>query len=119
MSTRACVHFCENEDSKADAIIYRHSDGYPDGLGKDLQSFLKAVKKNVEDTRFDDAEYLAAKFVVWQAKRYMKFATGKKHYLNFISLGIANKDHGDIEYRYKVICNSVDGNLPKIIIEKV
>jgi hypothetical protein len=117
MSTRACVHFCRNEESEADAIIYCHGDGYPDGLGKDLQIFLKEVKENVKDNRFHDAEYLAAKFVVWQAKQNAEYGNG--HYLDFISLGIAKEDHGDIDYRYRVICNSVDGKLPKIIVEKV
>jgi len=116
MSTRACVHFCQDEKSEADAIIYKHSDGYPDGLGKDLKNFLKEVQKNVEDNRFNDAEYLAAKFVVWQAKQL----SGDNHYLDFLSLGIAQKDHSDIEYRYKVICNRIKGKaLPKIIVEKV
>ncbi len=33
MSTRATVHFQSN--SQTEAIVYRHSDGYPDGLGKE------------------------------------------------------------------------------------
>ena len=116
MSTRACVHFCHDDKSTA-AIIYRHSDGYPDGLGEDLKIFLKEVKDNVEDNRFGDPNYLAAKFVVWQAKQY----ASDKHYLDFLSIGVMLRDAGDIEYRYKVICNKGwnSKQIPEIIIEKV
>ena len=113
MSTRACVHFCDADKSTA-AIIYRHSDGYPDGLGEDLISFFKEVKDNVKDTRFDDPYYLAAKFVVWQAKQY---ASEDKHYLDFLSIGIMLQDACDINYRYRVICSNKD--MPEIIIEEV
>lgn len=120
MSTRATVHFLYEEKDNPLAIIYRHCDGYPDGLGEDLKTFLEEVKNNVEDNRFSDPNYLAAKFVVWQANRYSnKSYSGKKHYLNFLSIGVMIKDPGDIEYRYKIICNPkyfING-LPKIITE--
>jgi len=113
MSTRACVHFCYDKDKTA-AIVYRHYDG--NLLGKDLKKFLTEVQKNVEDNRFTDPSYLAAKFVVWQAKEYANDA----HYLNFLGIGIMLQDAGDIEYRYKVICNNLKGKaLPKIICQKV
>ena len=113
MSTRGTVHFCDNND-KTRAIVYRHSDCYPEGLGEDLKTFLKEVKDNVQDTRFDDSNYLAAKFIVWQAARF-----AKGHPLNFLSLGIMLEDPADIEYRYKVICNGSNNKLPEIITEKV
>lgn len=101
MSTRATVHFVRAEGYKPDAIIYRHSDGYPSGLGRDLGKFLQEVKGNVRDNRFDDSSYLAAKFVVWQARQY----TGdNSHFLDFLSIGILAEDPGDIEYRYVVVC---------------
>ena len=107
MSTRATVHF--QEAGETQAIVYRHSDGYPKGLGVDLKAFLDEVKANLTDTRFDNASYLAAKFVVWQAKRY-----AEDHYLNFLSLGIVLQDPGDIEYRYLVECS---GKRPTIKCE--
>jgi hypothetical protein len=113
MSTRSCVHFCYDKDKTA-AIVYRHYDG--DVLGKDLKEFLTEVQKNVEDNRFTDPSYLAAKFVVWQAKKY----ANENHYLNFLGVGIMLQDAGDIEYRYKVICNNLKGRaLPKIICQHV
>lgn len=40
MSTRAVVNFCDGSKKHIRAKIYRHSDGYPEGLGKDLKEFL-------------------------------------------------------------------------------
>ena len=114
MSTRANIHFCRDKKT-TDAIIYRHADGYPEGLGEDLETFLQDIKDNVQDTRFNDPNYLAAKFVVWQAQRY----TTDEHPLDFLGIGIMLEDAGDIEYRYKVICNSSNSELPEIITEKV
>jgi len=110
MSTRGTVHFCYG--GKTQAIVYRHSDCYPDGLGEDLKTFLKEVQDNVADTRFSDPNYLAAKFVVWQAGQY-----AHQHPLNFLSIGIMLEDPGDIEYRYKILCEN--DAMPEIKIEKV
>lgn len=108
MSTRATIHFHYEGDTKPTAIIYRHGDGYPDGLGKDLDQFVKELKENVEDNRLNDAAYLAAKWVVWDARQMANIGHSldkEKHYLNFLSVGIVAKDPCDIEYRYKVVCD--------------
>lgn len=122
MSTRATIHFHYPGEAKPVAIVYRHSDGYPDGLGKDLKKFVKEVRENVPDNRFNDAAYLAAKWVVWDAHRMSLLgygenqrAEGKPHRLKFLSVGIMDKDPEDIEYRYKVVC---DGT-PTITYKKV
>jgi len=114
MSTRATVHFDD------DAIIYRHNDGYPDGLGADLVTFIKEVRQ-LRDTRLSDASYLAAKWVVFDVLEHQKFYTsyndelktrGEKPWypdplprLDFISIGIMSEDPDDIEYRYHVKCD--------------
>jgi len=112
------------------AKIYRHGDGYPDGLGKDLQAFLDLVKATLKDTRFNDASYLAAKWVVHDAGRmakYQNYDFNTRTYgpvtnpLQFLSVGIMMEDPGDIEYSYDVICN---GNfdketMPTIICHRV
>lgn len=103
MSTRATVHFKDEGSKKATAIVYRHSDGYPDGLGKDLQMFLERLKK-LDDNRFNDAAYLAAKFVVWQT---LEYDDGEGNPLDVIGIGIVDRDPGDIEYRYTVQCNGL------------
>lgn len=115
MSTRACVHFMQN--GGAEAKIYRHSDGYPEGLGQDLLGFLQELKDNVRDNRFNDAGYLAAKWVVRDATFNRQYANGEPHDLNFLGVGVVAEDPGDIEYRYEVLCDDFDENgLPKIMM---
>lgn len=110
MSTRCNIHFVEGK--RLDANIYRHCDGYPDtntGVLADLQSFFKQVKKectkDMYGTRFDDASYFAAKFVVWQAGQNARGGS-----LAFGSLGIVSQDAGDGEYIYTVDCGKLDHN---------
>lgn len=113
MSTRATVHF--QSQGKDLAIIYRHSDGYPDGIGRDLETFFKDVEAQCpDDTRFGDPTYLAAKFVVWQAAQYTHKGNPP---LSFLSVGVYLSDPCDIQYRYLVDCDS--GDRPKVLTEKV
>lgn len=103
MSTRCNIHFTYGDDVCAN--VYRHSDGYPDGkhgVPADLEKFFKAVEKETTDHRFDDPEYLAAKFIVWQAGEY----SGEPGSLDFISLGVCTEDHGDVAYIYTVDCKT-------------
>ena len=116
MSTRATVHFCDVGQSKPTAIVYRHGDGYPEGLGADLKRFVSTLKKRVKDKRLGDASYLAAKWVVFDAQQMSKYSQQKeKTRLAFLSVGIVRRDPADIEYRYIVIC---DGK-PTIRCEKI
>ena len=108
MSTRATVHF--RYMGKTEAIVYRHNDGYPEGLGKDLQDFLDYVKEYIPDNRFTDPTYLASKWVVWAASAHVEqkkicFAQWAPHLLDFLSVGVVMQDPGDIDYRYYVDCN--------------
>jgi len=99
MSTRCVIEFAWKDTPVA--YIYRHSDGYPDsehGVPADLCRFLLEVDTTLADKRFGDPEYLAAKFVVWQAAQ---FGSG----LDFLSLGITTgveEKHEDINYVYRV-----------------
>lgn len=138
MSTRCVINFTHGR--RIEAKIYRHSDGYPDGetgVLADLQRFFDAVEKQCNgDNRYYDASYLAAKFVVWQAGEYAnsrnmwdretlkqrsdeeiaKLAAASP--LNFLSVGVIKKDPSDIEHRYFVDCNKVDGR-PAVRHEEV
>lgn len=119
MSTRATVHFADADGTRA--IVYRHSDGYPEGLGNDLQEFLADVSKALNDTRFNDPSYLAAKWVVWDAERHCEYFHGLKNgtsRLGFLGVGIVLKDPGDIEYRYTVLCTGRDTQ-PTVTCEEV
>ena len=44
MSTRSLTTLIDDFTGKEIVAIYRHSDGYPSGQGKDLAEFLKTVK---------------------------------------------------------------------------
>jgi hypothetical protein len=101
------VHFQFGEGEPF-AIIYRHYDGY--ALKEDLERFLQDAKNELKDTRFYDPEYLAAKYVVWQANEY---AEGGSR-LNFTGLGISTEDHGDVEYICKVKCSNSNEEMPEI-----
>lgn len=108
MSTRCNIHFSYGaRERDLAANIYRHSDGYPDGkhgVPADLARFFAAVEEATRDTRFDDPEYLAAKYLVWQAGECTR--SGKA--LDFLGVSPCIEDHGDIEYVYTVNCGALD-----------
>ena len=73
---------------------------------KELTEVLKSLEnretkeaEKLNDSRFDDPSYLAARYVVYLAK---KFSSGNP--IDFRSIGIVDKDPEDIEYRYVVNC---------------
>jgi len=119
MSTRSTTHFTNGHE--VIAIIYRHSDGYPDGAGADLLRFIEETGK-LSDSRHADPSYLSAKYVVFLAR---EFARGSNP-LDFCSVGVVSEDPGDIEYRYVVDCDKsplspqcfevdVDNNKAKLV----
>ena len=78
MSTRAQIRFATREEGvtfsehpeKFHAQFYKHSDGYPEGLGVDIASSLldstKLTNWEIDslDTRRGDVEYI---YYIWQA----------------------------------------------------
>ena len=78
MSTRAQVRFATREEGvsfnehteQIHAQFYKHSDGYPEGLGVDISESLldstKLTNWEVEslDTKHSDLEYI---YYIWQA----------------------------------------------------
>jgi poly-gamma-glutamate capsule biosynthesis protein CapA/YwtB (metallophosphatase superfamily) len=127
MSTRSTTHFVDGS-SKPIAIVYRHSDGYPEGAGRDINSFLSQCAK-LKDSRLDDASYLAAKYVVFLAdmfnNRYEEQANGEYGYtqnlskLDFISVGIMAGDPCDIRYRYVIDCGNLVKGKPTVTAYQV
>lgn len=111
MSTRCTLHFHYGSQPSPAAIVYRHSDGYPEAVLPDLERFVEDVGKQTKDTRFDDASYLAAKYVVWQAHENavtFNWETNKlvpTEPLNFLGVGIVLSDPSDIEHRYHLYCD--------------
>lgn len=133
MSTRSTTHFINSQwNDNPQAIIYRHSDGYPTGAGADILRFFDEVEAQTSDTRHTDASYLAAKYVVFlsgifaehQARTYdFESATWKQNEvkpLHFLSVGVVNQDPGDIEYRYTVDCGKIDDTgRPTVTVQTV
>ena len=96
--------------------VYRHSDGYPEGVIPDLKEFLEWDKE-----RNFDIEYQAANFIYWskkkmekQIERDLKMAWGTtkvpemKKRMILTGHGICNNDefHKDIAFYYEVISDS-------------
>lgn len=129
MSTRSVTNFCYGKTVVAK--IYRHPDGYPSSMLPDLKQFFEDVKAQTKDTRFTDANYLAAKWVVWLAKLFTQdydFTTRdpvrrdhfKERPLDFISVGVVMENPGDIEYEYFVDCEKQDKHgFPKVTYKSV
>jgi len=121
MSTRSTTHF--TDEGRTVAIIYRHSDGYPEGAGTDILRFLNECGK-LNDPRFTDPSYLAAKYVVFLAdmfnhsfqrnsKGVLKEVRNKSK-LEFLSVGVLMEDPMDIEYRYVIDCGTLEDGKPKV-----
>ena len=96
--------------------VYRHSDGYPEGVIPDLKEFLEWNKG-----RNFDLEYQAANFIYWSKKKMEKqierdlaMAGGTtnvpemKRWMILTGHGICNNDefHKDIAFYYEVISDS-------------
>jgi hypothetical protein len=116
--TRANIHFRSGQLDGAN--IYRHSNGSPECLGADIQDFLDETTR-LKDKRWDDGEYLAAKFLVWQAAIYVALNSKREkhrvHVMEFTTVAPCLEDHGDINYRYIVQCDKADER-PHVFVEK-
>lgn len=101
MATRCIIKF--TQDNHVYARVYRHWDGYPDtegGVLADLAKFFEDVEAETKDHRYRDAPYLAAKFVVWQARQ-----NGEG--LDFTGVGIVGSGDMGEEYVYTVDCSTL------------
>jgi len=112
MSTRAQIGFYDTDDHKIsgwDALVYKHSDGYPEGVLPLLQDFCRMFNKN---RGLSDSEYAAARYVTalcnqrekdlmeWRKESPHAFPKGDKP--DLLGVGISKDFHGDIEYFYAV-----------------
>ena len=122
MSTRCTTHFVYGHSNPPVAIIYRHTDGYPEGAGVDLRKFLAECAK-LKDSRLNDPSYLAGKYVVFLADMFnwkYNFSNSEitksrpKSRLEFVSVGVVAEDPCDIEFRYTVNCENFEDGLPHI-----
>jgi hypothetical protein len=121
MSTRCQIAFYEKESQKLKkptALIYRHSDGYPEGVKPELDEFLPKFLKQRGN---NDIEYLSAQFLASMIKNMHDWSDtldeDSKNTWSFIGYGICGdrKFHGDIEFLYAL--KPVKGSKTKMIVE--
>lgn len=123
MSTRCQIGFYESPESpleKPEALLYRHSDGYPSAVLPDIMPFLEWWSKG---RGISDLEYCSARLLQYLCNQYdghslefnsemrnkMLFGhdTSKededtKRFTGIYGHGICNSFHGDIEYYYAI-----------------
>ncbi len=111
MSTRSQIKLKETHD---DIYIYKHCDGYPEGVLPTLKPF---VDKFIKERGYDP-EYLLAQivrcFAVEDYKRAAEDTTGYGRFSEFTGWGLDRQRHGDIEYLYEIDSNGdiyVNGEL--------
>lgn len=115
MATRSSQHFGETYGGtfRAEAMVYKHWDGYPENMLPLFEQFFTAVKEQCGgDTRFNDPTYLAAKWVVFLADDGRALSgelQGERQPpMRFLGVGVITEDPGDIEYTYRVHCDKKD-----------
>lgn len=100
MSTRAQIRF--EEKGNPVAVIYRHSDGYPEGILADLVEFCVWLTGPPEGRPIRDLEYAAANLVYWYKLQLARIRSGAEK----LGVGICPTDashiHGDAEYLYVI-----------------
>ncbi len=110
MSTRAHIAFFDAEPeaeqvTKPTVLIYKHSDGYPEGTLPQLTEFCKAFN---EHRGLRDNEYATARCVQFmtnfndaETEKWRKEVKMEKEF-SFLGYGVGTNFHGDIEFYYVV-----------------
>lgn len=106
MSTRCQIGLYEKPGQplkKPSALIYRHWDGYPQGVLPEILPYCVRFEKyrGVADT-----EYLAAR-LLWHLIGIYSPAGDPDALYDVLGYGISDAFHGDLEYYYAVFGNGV------------
>ncbi len=124
MSTRCQIGFYPNEDTdlnKPEALLYRHSDGYPKGVVPDILPFLNFFQT---ERGIADIEYCSARLLQYLCNEYdgnsvkdmlemqaMGLGKGIDTKVNVLTgtlgHGISKQFHWDIEYFYAITPTSL------------
>ena len=102
--TRRNYDFANLSNRFDEPLIYRHSDGYPEGE-HGVIAFLKPFCETFINIRGFDDSYLAARLIQHMCNKYDSSCSQHWEDLDTIQLlghGIDNDIHGDIEYFYVV-----------------
>ena len=94
-----------------EVLLYRHSDGYPDGVLPELEKFLKFWEKarGITDTEYCGArllQYMCNEMDGIYGKDFM--LEDKNNLTGIYSYGICKNLHGDIEYYYAIYPSAID-----------
>ena len=113
MSTRCQIAFYEEEPkelSKPKVLLYRHSDGYPEGVVPDIKPFLEWWEREGRGIR--DIEYVSARLLQYLCNKYdghseelrkeNNWGKEEKGFTGETGYGICKDFHRDIEYLYVV-----------------
>ncbi|MFA6089984.1 MAG: hypothetical protein WC755_09070 [Candidatus Woesearchaeota archaeon] len=95
MSTRCQIGFSDKDNNdfmKPNALLYRHSDGYPEGNSGVLKLLIPTICLFQKRRGMDDVEYMSA-WVMYHLIQHQIQCTG---------FGICEDFHGDIEYYYHI-----------------
>jgi len=87
MGARLVVKFGAGTHDPQPMAYLHHGGEFVDDVKRTLDEFMHAVK-SLPDSRLNDANYLAAKFVVWAAVQNVRSSNP----LDFLSVGIVTND---------------------------
>ncbi|MBT9132832.1 MAG: hypothetical protein DDT33_01362 [Firmicutes bacterium] len=103
MSTRAQIGFYRQGEinlNNWEVLLYRHSDGYPDGVLPDVIPFLQWWNKR---RAISDIEYCSARLLQYLCNKIDEQSDVKpKGLTGTVGYGICKDFHGDIEYYYAI-----------------
>ena len=106
MST-PCNITVRDDTGKEIVIVYKHTDGYPDGpagMIAELQKFIREIRNHsTHGPRLNDAELVASRLVVYLAREYQYSDVST----NFLSLYIVPERDWDY-YQYEIHCEQND-----------
>jgi hypothetical protein len=116
MSTRCHIGFYQDPEEtdlkQFEALIYRHSDGYPGtvdgseyGVLADIVPYLKWFDK---ERGLSDTEYAAARLLQFLCNEYDQATPTKEIPTGTLGHGICRDFHGDHKYYYAVYSNRLE-----------
>ena len=122
MSTRAQIRFATREAGQSfnqhpnaiHAQFYKHSDGYPEGLGVDIaESLLDSTKISrweIEhlDTKHGDLEYI---YYIWQIH-------GKETWISIFERNDYSEESWHLDYDEKDAFECIFVGMPEALIDK-
>jgi hypothetical protein len=108
MSTRCNIGIYEEKEEKLenpDVILYKHSDGYPEGTLPLLKKFMENPKN---DRNRYDYEYQSAWLLHTLINQGIEDSITFGYETIHVGYGICKEIHGDIEYYYAIYPDRIE-----------